>query len=224
MHQALCGVGDLFQLHNHVPAVLLTRVSYLTLPLPSPSAPFSLIPYQQLDILTTLTSVRGLTSTPPRLGVPLLLSTALWTTVIILHFFVVGAPAYSYASMIWQAFVATGSAYYLLRYFQRHAAINCAVLAGGDAWPVVPLFPGRVKHSFAEATGYGLFYMSISHSYIILKKRILSMWWPEGSASIVLVGAYILGLVASAVVYMQAQYVRKAEGNVLCAEAHEMQC
>lgn len=85
----------------------------------------------------------GLTTRLPHLGFPLLLSTVMSTTVVILHF---TTQPISPGSFI-PALVAVNSAYYLVRYFKRLADINRDALAGGDAWPATPLFPAETEHS-----------------------------------------------------------------------------
>lgn len=167
--------------------------------------------------------MRGLTIMPPRLGFPLLLSTILSIATVDFHF--LAKPSSIPMLPFIPAYIAANSGYFLVRYLQRCVALKRAGLAGGDTWPTVPLFPGKIERVCYPVFAFAGFWAPIMYNGSILpKKSVTNMQWPEDGMNLALVTAYYLGLAVSLIVSIQLRRVRKAEDKVLCEVAHEMHC
>jgi hypothetical protein len=164
--------------------------------------------------------MRGLSTEPPRLALPLLLLAILSTVTTVLH--VVIEPTFESLPFI-PATTAVYSGYYLVRYLRRRAEVKREMLAGGDAWPVAQLFPGPSEHPlYPRLALISLIYNILSlHD---MPKDVVNMRRPTDISTIALIASYVMGLVANGVVLIQARHVVRAEDNVRCAEAHAMQC
>jgi hypothetical protein len=168
-----------------------------------------------------INNMRGLATDPPGLGSPLLLLVISAMATLVLHLM----SESIHPGLVVLPCVALNSSYYLVRYFQRRGIIQRDAVAGGDAWPVAQLFPGKAEHTYYPSAAFlGLAYSVLFSDNILPSKNISDMRWPEDGVSIALVVAYFLGLAANAVVLIQARHVCKVEDNVTCATGHEMRC
>jgi hypothetical protein len=167
--------------------------------------------------------MRGLSTGPPRLALPLLLLAILSSVTAVLR--VVVEPTFESLDSLpfIPAMTAVYSGYYLVRYLRRRAEIKCEILAGGDAWPVAQLFPGPREHPVHPQLALLSLICNI-FSFQDMPKTVVNMRWPTDIFTIALIASYVIGLVANGVVLIQARHVVRAEDNVRCAEAHAMQC
>jgi hypothetical protein len=166
--------------------------------------------------------MRGLSTRPPRLALPLLLSAVLSTATVALH--LISEPNSS-SPPILPAFFATYSVYYLIRYLQRCVVIKHESLAGGDAWPVTQLFPGKHEHVAHPLVALLAIVEPLAFAQDLLpQKSVAEMRWPADGPAMALMVVYVLGLVANGVVLLQACRVILLEDNVRCAEAHDNYC
>jgi hypothetical protein len=167
--------------------------------------------------------MRGLSTGPPRLALPLLLLAILSTVTAVLH--VVVEPTFESLDSLpfIPAMTAVYSGDYLVRYLRRRAEVKREMLAGGDAWPVAQLFPGPREHPLhPQLALLSLLYNILS--FQDMPKDVVNMRWLTNISTIALIASYVMGLVANGVVLIQARHVVRAEDNVRCAEAHAMQC
>lgn len=174
---------------------------------------------------------------PRGLVLSLLLSAVAYTAIVILRF--TSEPIFG--TLLSTCFAAN-SAYYLARYVQRRIVLKRDILAGGDAWPTAPLFPGKDEGQFVMSAGFVLwcavmfsgsllpsksFGLHITFTFngsIVPDKTVAEIQPLENIASRALVAAYILALAVNIVVFIQARRIRKAEDNIICAVAHRMRC
>jgi hypothetical protein len=164
--------------------------------------------------------MRGLSTEPPRLALPLLLLAIFSTATVVLH--VVVQPTFE-SPPFTTAMTAVYSGYYFVRYLRRRAEVEREMLAGGDAWPVARLFPGPSEHPVHPQLALLSLICNI-FSLQDMPKTVVNMRWPTDIFTIALIASYVIGLVANGVVLIQARHVVRAEDNVRCAEAHAMQC
>jgi hypothetical protein len=109
------------------------------------------------------------------------------------------------------------SSYYLVRLFQSRSQ--------NDSWPIDPTFPGK-----KEKECYRWFSSTLSFNYLVAWPIFISgpstlkLRWPDDDMEIISRAIYLLSLIASMVVAIQAHRTRRQEDRAKCAIKHKWAC